>query len=67
MKKYNKENCMSCIRDSFTSKSGRKITVMGTHAFEWVIYITSLTGVITSERFKNGKEARKRVAQLKTI
>lgn len=39
MKRFNKQNCTSSVRAQITDKWGRTITLMGTHAFDWTIYV----------------------------
>lgn len=64
MRKFNKKTCTSAVRDRFTDKWGRTITLMGTHAFEYAIYIEGIT-TTSIERFTNGVLARKRLNELK--
>lgn len=42
MKRFNKQNCTSSVRAQITDKWG--ITLMGTHAFDWTIYVEESTG-----------------------
>lgn len=44
MKRFNKQNCTSSVRAQITDKWGRTITLMGTHAFDWTIYVEESTG-----------------------
>lgn len=64
MRKFNKTKCTSAVRDRFTDKWGRKITLLGTHAFEYTIYIESVTTTYV-EKFTKGVLARKRFNELK--
>lgn len=63
-RKYHKENCDSRVRATITDKWGRTISLMGKHAFEWVIVIES-NGRITMQSYPSGKEARKEFQQYK--
>ena len=60
MKRFNKQNCTSSVRAQITDKWG--ITLMGTHAFDWIIYAT---GNMTCQKFSKGEQARKRFQELK--
>lgn len=64
MRKYNRKTCTSVVRDRFMDKWGRIITVLGTHAFDYTIYIEGIS-TVSVERFTNGALARKRVYELK--
>ena len=44
MRRFNKQNCTSSVRAQITDKWGRTITLMGTHAFDWTIYVEESTG-----------------------
>lgn len=44
MRRFNKQNCTSSVRAQITGKWGRTITLMGTHAFDWTIYVEESTG-----------------------
>lgn len=66
MKKFNKRNCQSCVRGSFIDIYGRKVTIMGTHAYEYLIYITvDFTSSTVVESFSCGADARRRFNELK--
>lgn len=65
MKKFNRNNCTSCVRAVITDKWGRKITLLGQHAFNWEIAITGCTGDIVIKSYPNGNEARKAFQELK--
>lgn len=65
MKNYNRTNCTGTIRGTFTDKYSRTITISGVHAFEYTIEIVTITKAVTTERYKNGKTARKRFNELK--
>lgn len=62
---YHRANCTGIVRGQFIDHYGRKITICGKHAFEYTIYIESVTRVVTVEYFPNGTEARKRFNNLK--
>lgn len=64
-KHYNKKNCTSYVRAHIIDAYGRKITLCGTHAFDYSIYIESISGNITVETYKNGDLARKRLNELR--
>lgn len=38
---FHQEKCNTCIRMSIVDTLGRRITLCGTHAFEWSIAITT--------------------------
>lgn len=57
MKKFNKQNCSSELRAQITDKWGRTISLFGTHAFEWSIYIES-DGKLTAQTYTKGSTAR---------
>lgn len=63
MRKYNRLNCDSIVRARFIDTWGRVITLVGTHAFEYTIYIEGVRTV--TETFENGTLARKRFNELK--
>lgn len=63
MKKYNKKNCSSKIREVATDQYGRTITLLGTHAFEWKIAIESC-GKITIEVYPNRIIAKEKYKKL---
>ena len=68
MKRFNKQNCTSSVRAQITDKWGRTITLMGTHAFDWTIYVEESTGnmtITTCQKFPKGEQARKRFQELK--
>lgn len=68
MKRFNKQNCTSSVRAQITDKWGRTITLMGTHAFDWTIYVEESTGnmtITTCQKFSKGEQARKRFQELK--
>ena len=67
MKTYNRGNCTGIIRGQFTDQYGRKVTISGTHAFEYTIEITIKANVTFTERYPNGKEAHKRFNNLKRV
>lgn len=46
MRRFNKQNCTFSVRAQITDKWGRTITLMGTHAFDWTIYVEESTGQI---------------------
>ena len=64
---YHRSNCTGIVRGQFIDQYGRKVTICGKHAFEYTIYIESVTHVVTTEFFANGAEARKRFNTLKRI
>lgn len=64
MKKYHKENCSSTVRATIKDKWGRRITLFGTHAFEWEIAIESC-GKMTIRQYPNGQIAREEFKKLK--
>lgn len=64
---YHRVNCTGVVRGQFIDQYGRKITICGKHAFEYTIYIESVTHVVTTECFSNGAEARKRFNNLKRV
>lgn len=55
---YHRNNCCSKVRAVVEDKWGRKITLMGTHAFEWSIVLEA-NGRVIINSFSNSKEARK--------
>lgn len=55
---YHRSNCCSKVRAVVTDKWGRKVTLMGTHAFEWSIVLEA-NGRVIINSFSNSKEARK--------
>lgn len=55
-KKYHRDKCEACVRMQITDKLGRKITLVGKHAFEWSIILES-DGKIIITTFKNRKSA----------
>lgn len=57
-REFHRINCETKVRESFTDKWGRTITILGTHAFEYKIIVEGNNST-TSQSFKNGKEARK--------
>lgn len=65
MKNFNRNTCTSCVRAQIVDKWGRKITLLGQHAFEWKISIEGATGNITMQTYTNGSEARKEFSKLK--
>lgn len=65
MKKFNKNNCVSCVRAQITDKWGRTITLLGKHAFNWEIAIKGCTGDITIKSYPKGEIARKHFQELK--
>lgn len=65
MKKFKRENCTSVVRAVIEDQYGRKITLMGTHSFDWSIYIEGQSGNLTIQRFPKGSEARKKFNDLK--
>lgn len=56
---YHKENCDSLIREIIVDAWGRTIVISGQHAFEYNITVTSITGIATTTKYQNGREARK--------
>lgn len=64
MKKYNKVNCTSVVRARFQDKWQRTITLMGTHAFEYTIYIEGIT-TTSIEKFSTRALAIKKFNELK--
>ena len=64
---YHRVNCTGIVRGQFIDQYGRKITICGKHAFEYTIYIESITHVVVTEYFANGTEARKRFNDLKRV
>ena len=66
MKRYNKRNCQSCVRGSFKDIWGRRVVIMGTHAFEYSIFITEdFMSTTVVESFSCGADARRRFNELK--
>lgn len=65
MKKFNRNNCESCVRAVIVDKWGRKITLLGQHAFEWQIAIEGATGNMTIQSYPNGAKARQVFQELK--
>lgn len=65
MKRYNKNNCVSCVRAQIIDKWGRTITLLGQHAFNWEIAIKGCTGDITIKSYPKGSMARKTFNELK--
>lgn len=59
MKRFNKQNCTSSVRAQITDKWGRTITLMGTHAFDWTIYVEESTGNMTITTFRNSPKVNK--------
>lgn len=57
-REFHRINCETKIRGSFIDKWGRRITIMGTHAFEYSIIIENGSNTI-SQKFNNGSKARK--------
>lgn len=57
-KKYNRCNCDSTLRATITDQLGRRVSLFGTHAFEWSIVIASDNN-ITMQTFSKGDVARK--------
>lgn len=57
MKRFNKQNCTSSVRAQITDKWGRTITLMGTHAFDWTIYVEESTG--QSQHVRNSLKVNK--------
>lgn len=64
MKNYHKENCNSKLRATITDIWGRKISLFGTHAFEWQIVFEKDNRIVI-QSFKTGKEARKEFKKYK--
>lgn len=58
MKKYHREKCEARVRMQITDQLGRKITLVGKHAFEWSIVLES-NNKISITTFKNRKTAIK--------
>ena len=56
---YHRENCDCLIREIILDVYGRTIVISGQHAFEYNITIKSITGIITTTKYKDGREARK--------
>lgn len=55
---FNKDNCDNRVRAVITDKLGRKVVLLGKHAFEWSIVLeTNGKTVITT--FPSSKEAKK--------
>lgn len=65
MKKFNRNNCESCVRAVIVDKWGRKITLLGKYAFEWQIAIEGATGNMTIQSYPNGTKARQVFQELK--
>lgn len=65
MRTYNKRNCVGVVRAEFIDKWGRKIILIGIHAFDWQVYIIGITGRTSIEHFNKGAQARKRFNELK--
>ena len=63
-KKYNPNNCNSCLRAVIRDQWGNTISLFGKHAFEYSIIIEHPERT-TKFTFKNGKEARKKFNELK--
>lgn len=58
MRKFNKNNCRSKVRAVVEDRWGRKITLMGTHAYEWSI-VMETNGKVVITSFPSRKEANK--------
>lgn len=63
---FKKERCSSKVRASIETRFGDKITLLGTHAFEWQIAIES-NGTIKITSFPNRKEATKEFNKYKKV
>jgi hypothetical protein len=63
-RKYKRENCSSRLRATITDIFGRKISLFGTHAFEWSIVIDN-QGSITVKTYQKGDIARKEFSKYK--
>lgn len=57
-KTYHRESCCSKVRAVVEDKWGRKITLMGTHAFEWSIVLEA-NGRTIINSFPSRKDASK--------
>lgn len=55
-RKYHKSNCDATVRAIVTDALGRKITLVGKHAFEWSI-ILEKDGKIIITTFSNREQA----------
>lgn len=55
-KKFHREKCEARVRMQITDQLGRKITLVGKHAFEWSIILES-DGKIIITTFKDRKSA----------
>lgn len=60
---FHKEKCCSKVRAILEDKLGRKVTLMGTHAFEWSIIMES-DGRVVITSFSNSKEAKKEFKEI---
>lgn len=57
-RKYNKSNCDSTLRAVIEDKFGNKISLFGTHSFEWSI-VKEIDGKVTMTTFPNRLSANK--------
>lgn len=55
---YHREKCCSKVRAVVEDKWGRKITLVGTHAFEWSIVLEA-NGRVIINSFPSREEANK--------
>lgn len=63
-KKYNRKNCDSKLRAVIEDRFGNKISLFGTHAFEWSI-VKEENGCIVITTYPNGSVARAEFAKMK--
>lgn len=63
-KKYNRKNCDSKLRAVVEDRFGNKISLFGTHAFEWSI-VKEENGRIVITTYPNGSVARAGFAKMK--
>lgn len=62
---YHRENCCSLVRATIKDRYGRKITLIGKHAFEWSIAIETTENSVIIQQFPNSKLAKKKFKELK--
>lgn len=63
MKNYKKENCQVLLRKAAITFTGKAISLIGRHAFEWTIVVEDETKV-TITIYKNRTSALKEYSRL---
>lgn len=63
-KRFNRKNCESKLRAVIEDRFGNKISLFGTHAFEWSI-VKEENGRVVITTYPNGSIARAEFAKLK--